>query len=185
MVPSHYFKIKSDIRFLNVFLIIISISLILEPYTLQGRGFKFKSGREKSIIPFHYLEGLIILPFKMENKRVNLILDTGISNIVLFDRMEKYGLKQDIERDILFSGIGKSHIIKGKLIPEVKIEADGIEGSGLAVVIIPQKFLINKLMNINGMIGYDLFSKFMVTIDYAKNQIILTWTSQNQTGIIL
>lgn len=175
MIPSHVLKIKKDIKFLYIFFIVISLSLVLEPYTLLGRGFKFKSGREKSIIPFNYIEGLIILPFKMENKRVNLILDTGISNIVLFDKMGKYGLKQNMEKDILFSGIGRSHIIKGKLIPEVKMETDDIEGSGLAVVIIPQKFLDKKLMNINGMIGYDLFSKFMVTIDYTKKQIILTY----------
>ena len=149
--------------------------LLIEPNFLIARGFEFKPGKEMAVIPFKYIDGLIILPLTIEKKEVNLILDTGVQNIVLFDRAGSYGLKTESDNHIYFSGIGTGSLIKGKRASEVKAEADNIEGSGLALLIIPQNNLSkNFKMQINGLIGYDLFSRFLVTIDYTQKQLILS-----------
>jgi hypothetical protein len=158
---------------LNVLYLILFI-IISEPVSLSARGFEFKPGKEMSIIPFKYIEGLIIISLKIENKDVNLILDTGVPNIVLFDRIGSYGLKPDTQKRISFSGIGSDNIILGKRVSEVSAEGN-IIGSGLALLIIPPNDLSKSFkMKINGLIGYDLFSRFLVTIDYTNNQLILT-----------
>jgi hypothetical protein len=60
------------------------------------------------------------------------------------------------------------------LVSEVKIESRQIEGSGLAVILIPQNDIFKNLKpKVNGLIGYDIFSKFLVSIDYKKNLLIL------------
>ncbi|CAN5453169.1 hypothetical protein BH23BAC1_BH23BAC1_17470 [soil metagenome] len=176
MVPYQNLIIIKQVNGLKLYRILVFILFILQiPSTLLARGFEFKPGKEISIINFKYIDGLIILPFKIEKKEVNLVLDTGIPNIILFEKFGSYGLKPETNKEILFSGIGTGNLIKGKRVTEVNAEAENIIGSGLALLIIPQNNLSkNFKMKINGLIGYDLFSRFLVTIDYVKRQLILT-----------
>ncbi len=165
------------VKYFNGYSIIFIIIMLILPMATTARGFDFKKGKENTVINFQNINGLVILPFKIGNSEVNLILDTGIRNIILFDRRGSYGLNPDPDKQILFSGIGTGKTIRGKIATEVKMESNDIEGSGLAVVIIPQNDFSKKLnMEVHGLIGYDIFSRFLVTIDYKNNQLILSRT---------
>jgi hypothetical protein len=156
------------------FLILITFLYVIGPSELFARGISFKPGKSISIIPFKNLNGLIIIVVKIQNQEVNLILDSGVRNIVLFNKAGHYGLKNKSEKHIYFSGIGNEKIVKGELFIEANLEAPNIEGTGLAVVVIPSNHNIKALSaDVNGLIGYDLFSKFLVAVDYKQNIIML------------
>lgn len=173
MIPFKIFN-KGIESFCLCFLL-LAIIFLLNPETLSARGLKFKIGKDKSFIPFDYIDGHIILPFIIGNKKVKLILDTGSNGLVLFQRIGSYGLKPEPNKHVLFSGVGTDAIIKGKLYANVNVESKDIEGTGITVVIIPKNDVSIRLKNkVNGLIGYDLFSRFLVTIDYSKSRIILS-----------
>lgn len=181
------FQILKKIKELRLvwflFLLIFSFCFFVSPTTLLARGIKFKPGLNSTTISFHNSNGLIIVPFKIGNVSVNLILDSGVRGILLFDKAGSYGLKSKPGLEIAFSGIGKGTEVKGKLISEVKLDAPGIVGTGLAVVLIPDNTLPKNFdTEVNGLIGYDIFSKFLVTIDYKSSKLTLSEPKNFNSG---
>ena len=102
---------------------------------------------------------------------VNLILDTGTRNIVLFGkRFQKYFTTQP-NRPIQFSGLGSGKPVIGKLTINNEVSIQSISGLDIPIVVVPNKNLFESYLNVHGVIGYEIFLKFEVEINPAAQQI--------------
>ena len=96
------------------FLLILSfIQTIYSKADLNHLGFGFDNQNESVIIPFKSFNNLIIIESVIDDKnKLNLILDTGIRSLVLFD--QSYIPKvSDKTFDIKFTGTGMRKPISG------------------------------------------------------------------------
>ena len=129
-------------------------------------------------IPFRTSNNLIIIPMRInDSDTMNFILDTGVRTTLLTDL--KYGRKLSLK----FAG---THLIqghgKGKNL-EAHHAYDNtfrighyVVGKHLNLLVLSEDvfFLSSKLgIEINGLIGADLFESFIVEIDYQKQKLIL------------
>ena len=141
---------------------------------LSGSGFSFSAGQHRALIHYKTYHNLIILPVKLNNNLdVNLILDTGSHSIVLFGEKFK-GLSDSMSiRNISFRGRGADGAVRASLLLMEAVDFGAIHGEGLGVVVVSSRRLMPESSKIDGLIGYDLFSYFVVEINYRDKTIQL------------
>ena len=125
-------------------------------------------------VSFRYknIDELILLPVIINDSiHVNLILDTGCRNLVLFGK--RFQKLFDIEPDkkVQFSGLGSGRPVNGALSLNNTVSIDKVLGEKIPVIIIPNQNLFRVYNNVHGVIGYDIFTKFEVELN-PRQQLI-------------
>ena len=110
-------------------------------------------------------------PIINDSIEVNLILDTGCRNLVLFGKKFQKLFKTEPDKKILFSGLGDGSPISGKLSLGNKVSIHAVIGEKIPVVLVPQQNLFSTYANIHGIIGYDIFIKFEIELDPVQQLI--------------
>lgn len=135
-------------------------------------GFFLPDSVGEMTIKYRTVNDLIILPVTINDSvEVNLILDTGCSNLVLFGRKFKKLLRIDSNRPVVFSGMGNGKPVAGQLSLGNKVSMNHVLGEQIPVVIVGSNNLFENYHNVHGVIGYDIFVKFEVEIN-ARDRII-------------
>ncbi|PZQ79016.1 MAG: hypothetical protein DI548_15400, partial [Flavobacterium johnsoniae] len=70
------------LRILVLFLLVASSSLFAQ------KGFQWNSHKDKIEIPFQHIYNLIIIPVEINNVKLNMLLDTGADNSMIFSLPE-------------------------------------------------------------------------------------------------
>ena len=145
----------------DVSLASISYAGFSMPDSLQEVTFRYKS-----------LNNLILLPVTINDTvTVNLILDTGCRNLVLFGTRFNKFFELHPDKKVNFSGLGSGKPVSGRLSLNNKISIDAVIGEKIPVVIIPDQKLFRSDEKVNGIIGYDIFIKFEVELNCAERRI--------------
>jgi hypothetical protein len=114
---------------------------------------------------------LIILPVIINDSiHVNLILDTGCRNLILFGKKFREMFSTEA-KPIQFSGLGDKKAVNGKLSLNNQISIDAITGNGIPIVIVPQRNIFSTYPQVDGIIGYEIFVKFEVELNFSKKII--------------
>lgn len=139
-------------------------------------GFHFrKENRRKQRFQFELHNNLIVLPIRVNGiDTLNFVLDTGVSNTLITDPSIKDSLNLPCLREIDVAGAGRGAVLKGCISLVNEIRFRGIQSQNHGVIILQKDVLELSSyagVKIHGIIGYDLFSRFIVEIDYSA-QII-------------
>lgn len=114
----------------------------------------------------------MILPVVINDTiKLNLILDTGCRNLVLFGKKFQKLFNTEPDKTIQFSGLGNGEAIAGRLSLNNKVSIATVIGEKIPVVLIPQQNLFASYPNIHGVIGYDIFVKFEIELNPEKQLI--------------
>ena len=121
---------------------------------------KTEVGLENIYHSAHFIAG-VGLPVSLNgNKPLVLLLDTGASGILLSQKAaERAGVKRVSATEI--SGIGDQGPVKGYWGLAEKVRVGNVEFRNCPVEVVEQ----NNVADDNGVIGADVFSDFLVTID--------------------
>jgi hypothetical protein len=125
-------------------------------------------------VSFHYrvVNNLIILPVTINDTiQLNLILDTGCRNLVLFGKRFQKMFHLEPNQSIKFSGLGSGSPVYGSLSLQNCVSIDAVIGNNIPVVVVPSQNLFRHYPNVHGVIGYDIFTKFEVEINAIKRII--------------
>lgn len=142
-------------------------------------GFGFSSKKTKSFrYRFELYNNLIILPFVLNNDSkdtLNFILDTGVSTIIITDAsyVEKLGVTEK-NKKISVRGVGANNSIDSYVCIYQNLRFGKITAQNQTLLVLSED--IPELseyagIKVHGIVGYDIFSRFIVKIDYEK-QII-------------
>lgn len=140
------------------------------------KGFNFIGDKTESIIPFKLIGNLIIVPVRINHdQEVNLVLDTGGRSVILFGKHFTKHLDV-IDTEIALNGYGRNRNKKAQLSLENEVRLGDALGKGISILIANGRYFFpyNGKTKIHGIIGYQVFSRFVVSIDYQNSQIILT-----------
>lgn len=136
-------------------------------------GFYLDEGVSQSSFKFKSVHNLIIMPVVIDGRKLNLIFDTGMNSILIFDKKSISSWKHRDKHTIYFSGLGNRNYIKGIRLDGITVKMPYIKGKGLSLVVTPNSPFPKEIdgVKIHGVFGYQLLAKFIVQIDY-KNRII-------------
>lgn len=141
-------------------------------FTAPRTGFFLPDSVNEMTMRYRSVRGLIVLPVRINDSvEVNLILDTGCRNIVLFGKKFQKLIKHFPEQRVQFSGLGNGKPVHGFLSLSNMVSIDEVLGENIPVVIVPDKNLFTQYVNVHGVIGYDIFLKFEIELNPAKQTI--------------
>jgi hypothetical protein len=75
------------------------------------------------------------------------------------------------DKRVQFSGLGSGKPVVGGLSLGNKVSIDAVIGRKIPVVVVPNQNLFGAYLNVDGVIGYDIFIKFEVEFDLASHLI--------------
>lgn len=114
----------------------------------------------------------MILPVVINDTlSVNLVLDTGCRNLVLFGKKFQHFFRTEPNKNIQFSGLGNGDAINGRLSLNNKVSIHAVLGERIPIVLIPQQNVFSGYTNIHGVIGYDIFIKFEIELNPVQRLI--------------
>ncbi|HCM74860.1 MAG TPA: hypothetical protein DIS90_00665, partial [Cytophagales bacterium] len=144
----------------------------------QHYGFKVEGDKKKVIIPVEILNNMVVVPVVLNNQvPLKFILDTGVRTTVLTQKTYSDILGLTYSKEIFISGPGGEKLVDAFVTDNVTLGLPGVRGEGHSMLVLQKDYL--ELRNylgaeVHGILGYELFSRFIVQMDYQKKRIILT-----------
>lgn len=155
------------------------IVLAFLPVALHSQGVErnttnvFASG-EQSSFPFEFRKGMIFLPVRINgSKPLSFVLDSGSAKMFI-DRTlaANLGLKPTGHDSVQGAGAGRIPI---EFVEDVNLGLPGLESASYQFSTTDFQALKTALgAEIDGIIGYEFFRRFVVTIDYESRTLTLT-----------
>ncbi|MGB3468914.1 MAG: aspartyl protease family protein [Cyclobacteriaceae bacterium] len=142
----------------------------------QVFGFKLPKGAKRIVVPFKEYNNLVVVPVTI-NKTLTLdfIVDTGVQNAILTEKVFTDVLGLEYQRKISIAGPGLIDSVTAFICNNIQISLPGgISASRSSLLVLETDYLQlknNMGAEIYGIIGYDLFSRFVVEINYDNNEI--------------
>jgi hypothetical protein len=128
-------------------------------------GFSLPDSIREVTITYKRAFNLVVLPVIINDTiRLNLILDTGCSNLVLFGKRFTKMFTIHPTRGIEFSGLGSGKAVTGRMSIDNKVAIGAVQGHRIPIVIVENQKLFGSHMGVDGIIGYDVFIKFEIEL---------------------
>ncbi|HZY79006.1 MAG TPA: aspartyl protease family protein, partial [Cyclobacteriaceae bacterium] len=141
-------------------------------------GFALLEGRNKVRIPIEVNNNLVVIPVVINGQLpLKFILDTGVRTAILTEKVFSDILNLTYTRKYVVGGPGGQKLVQAYVTNNVSLDLPpGVHGEGHALLVLEEDYL--ELRNylgadVQGILGYELFSRFIVTIDYERKELIL------------
>lgn len=145
-------------------------------------GFHLIRGKNVAHIPFELHSNLIVVPVKINaSDTLRFILDTGVSSMMLTNKEVAHRLGMKSVRKMAIEGIGGGQPISADVTIGNTFTMGQMRGLKQTIVVLDDDVLrLSELVGtqIHGILGYELFSKFVVTIDFQTQELTLTVPSK-------
>src|SRR5690606_37288588 len=144
-------------------------------------GFMLEEGRKRVQIPFELRNNLIIVPVVLNGMvPLKFVVDTGVQTGILTQKAFSDILNLPYSKRYVISGPGGQGYVEAYITNNVSLDLPGIHGTGHALLVLNEDYL--ELRNylgtdVHGILGYELFSRFIVVINYEKKLLIVTTPS--------
>lgn len=143
------------------------------------RGFHFTNERDKRVsIPFELHSNLIVVPVRInQGEELKFILDTGVRTAILTNEIYVDSIPRPQDRVITLMGAGNAGRISAYVSSNVSFSLpEGVKAIGNSLLVLKEDYLqLDSFLGvrIHGIIGYELFSRFVVEIDYIHQKLVL------------
>lgn len=159
-----------------LFIFMFSV-VVLQAQELQYLGFHFKKeNKKKWKTSFELHNNLIVIKLALgEKDTLNFILDTGVGYSLITSPQVANDFNLPQYRDIELYGADKKTVIHGYVSTIEKARMGKLLVDNLPLIVLKEDlFHLSEYAGIpiHGLIGYDLFSSFIVNIDY-ENQVLI------------
>ncbi len=147
--------------------------LLFDAYPQKGYHFK-NASKNKERIRFQLINNLVVIPLKINGKKLSFILDSGVSKTILFNitKNDSIGL-HNVEK-VALQGLGKGEPVEALLSRNNTVSLKNITNTNETIyVVIKDKFDLSAKMGItiHGILGYSLLRNFIVKINYRNKKI--------------
>jgi hypothetical protein len=145
--------------------------------TAQNLGFTLPPGQHKVTIPIEINNNLVVVPVVLNDALpLKFIIDTGVRTAILTQKTFADILNLPYTRKYSITGPGATKSIEAFITTNVTLRLPGVVGRGHALLVLGEDYL--ELRNylgtdVHGILGYELFSRFIVEIDYERKVMTL------------
>jgi PDZ domain/Aspartyl protease len=161
--------------------------LLIHSHALaQVLGFSLSDGRKKIQMPIEVYNNLVVVPVILNGQLpLKFILDTGVRTSILTQKTFSDILNLSYTRKYTIAGPGGQKLVDAYVTNNVSIDLPGVHGEGHALLVLDEDYL--ELRNylgtdVHGILGYELFSRFIVKIDYEAKILTLSTPDRARIG---
>jgi hypothetical protein len=160
-------------RVLTFYLLILPGILFAQT---QNLGFNLADGKKKVQIPIEIHNNLVVVRLLLNDALpLKFIVDTGVRTAILTQKSFSDILQLRYSRKYTIAGPGGEKLIDAYVANNVSLTLPGVVGRGHSLLVLEEDYL--ELRNylgtdVHGILGYELFSRFIIKIDY--NRKIMT-----------
>jgi hypothetical protein len=150
--------------------------LLFSFYGYSQSDFQIENKRTKVVIPFKFINNLIFIPVIVNGVELIFLLDTGVEQTILFSLDDKEEVMLFELEKLKLRGLGSKEAIDSYKSSKNKVKIkDYVDYNHEIYIILDQEFNFSSHVGIpvNGIIGYNFFSKNIVEIDYDRKKIIV------------
>jgi len=150
--------------------------LLLYASTHGQIGFEWQSDKDKIIVPFTFVDNLIIIPVEINNTKLNMLLDSGSEPSLIFSFPENDTILLHNTKKIKISGLGNEEVAEGIISDTNTANVNGYINKHFELLVILDEnlnFSSRIGIPVNGILGYSFFKNNIVEIDYQKKKITL------------
>ncbi len=143
----------------------------------QILGFSLPEGVSRVDIPIEIHNNLVVVPIIINNQLpLKFIIDTGVRTAILTERVYSDILNLSYSRKYTLSGPGGQKLVDAYITSNVTLDMPGVHGQGHSMLVLDEDYL--ELKNsmgteVHGILGYELFSRFVVKVDYEAKKLTL------------
>ena len=140
------------------------------------QGFQFEKEINKVSVRFKLINNLIFVPIKVNGVELNFLLDTGVSETILFSLEDKKEILFSNTEKILLKGLGSQIAVEGLKSKNNILEFSSLKmPNHLLYIVLDPEFNLSSHIGIpvNGIVGYQFFRNNLVEINYRKKTIIV------------
>lgn len=128
-------------------------------------------------IPFELVNNLIIVEASINGSvPLKFIVDTGVGNVLITSLPNGEEIYLNSTRTVSLSGLGEGEPVEAFYADQNLMHIGDVQGKGVEILFLKEDiFKLSSFMGtyVHGLIGYDLFSKFAVEINYLEKELIL------------
>ena len=156
-------KIKS------LYIILIVVIGLVSSGSLWGQiGFKLPNGKKQGKLKFELVNNLVVVPVEINKVKLSFILDTGVTSTLLFGAT-KDTLELKNTSTVMLRGLGKGDAVEALKSVKNKVKVGrALDINHSLFVVFDEKLDFSSRMGvpIHGVLGYDFFKNFVVSINY-------------------
>jgi hypothetical protein len=143
----------------------------LAPPRSQANDFDIAGGKTSAVLPFRLINNHLYVQVSIAGKPLQFLLDSGGMNALTPAAMARLGLKT--EGAIQMHGSGGSEDVSLTRVQEVR--AGDVTLRNQTFFVLPFKGLAEaEGMDFDGLVGFELFRRFVVRVDYAHQTLTFT-----------
>jgi PDZ domain/Aspartyl protease len=145
-------------------------------FSWSQSGFEIQGKKNIIKIPFKLVNNLVIIPIEVNGTKLNFLLDTGVSETLLFSLDETEQVNFEKIEKVKFSGLGNNESFDGLKSSKNRVSCkDFTDNNHTIYIVLDQNINISSQVGfpINGIIGYHFFKNHPIEIKYKKNKIIV------------
>jgi hypothetical protein len=104
------------------------------------------------------------------------VFDKGVRTAILTEKTFSDLLNLSYSRKITISGAGGENLVDAYITNNVSLELPGVKGKGHALLVLENDYIeLSAYLgtSVHGILGYEVFSRFIVKIDYANKMVTL------------
>jgi hypothetical protein len=152
----------------------------------QVLGFTLPPGKSKIQFPIEVYNNLVVVPIVLNGQLpLKFILDTGVRTSILTEKAYSDILNLPYSRKYTIAGPGGEKMVDAYVTNNVTLDMPGVHGEGHAMLVLEKDYLeLRNYMgtDVHGILGYELFSRFIVKIDYEKKLITIMHPDRFKPG---
>jgi PDZ domain-containing protein len=150
--------------------------LLVFTSSYSQNGFQWESDKDKIVIPFTFVDNLIIIPIEINNSKLNMLLDSGSEPSLIFSFPENDTIHLFNTKKIKISGLGNEEMAEGVFSENNIANVSGYKDKGFDLLVILDEnlnFSSRIGIPVNGVLGYSFFKNNVIEIDYQKKKVTI------------
>ncbi|HUH47341.1 MAG TPA: aspartyl protease family protein, partial [Arenibacter sp.] len=146
------------------------------PILLFSQNYTLTNGKKYGKVKFQLLNNIVIVPVEVNGAKLSFILDSGVNKPILFNLVGQDSITINNVTEVTIRGLGDGKPIKALKSTNNIFKIGGSRnGEQTLYVILDDELNLSPRLGIpvHGIIGYDLYRDFVVSIDYSSKVLKL------------
>lgn len=146
------------------------------PTWVCSQNYTLTDGKKYGKVKFQLINNLIVVPVEVNGAELSFILDSGVSSPILFNLMDQDSIAINNVSEVIIKGLGDEGAIKAlKSTNNIFKIGMARNGEQTLYVVLDEELNFSPRLGIpiHGIIGYDLYRDFVVSINYSSKVLKL------------
>ncbi|WP_026811358.1 aspartyl protease family protein [Arenibacter latericius] len=146
------------------------------PVFLYAQQYTLSHGKKYEKVKFKLVNNLILIPVDVNGAKLTFILDSGVSTPILFNISDQDSIQINDVSEVIIRGLGNGEPIEALKSSNNTFKIGNTRNNQQLLYVVMDRalnFSPRLGMVVHGIIGYDLFRDFVVSINYTSKVIKL------------